>query len=750
MAGTDDYQSIIVADFGSVNTRVVLIALVDGAYRMVARSMTRTTADDPHRDVEIGLFRALATLQEQTGRVVANQDMLELIRPDRGTRGVDAFVATASVGQPLRVVVAGLMPDVSVASAHYVLTGSYVEVVDTLSLADVRTEEQQINAILAHKPDLIFVVGGTDAGAEAPILELVRVVRTAVQIAPNPLMVLYAGNQAVQAEVQEMLEGIAPLFLASNVRPSLTEESIGPAQQGLARVFNHFKVINKGGFESVSRLSNNGVMPTAQSFTNVVRYLGEVLADDAPSENSGVLAVDIGSATTTAATALGGRSYVNVRTDIGIGHSAAGTLNRTTPGNIRRWLTWDATADEIAAYAYNKALRPASLPQTEQELELEYALAREAIRITVAQVRQQWPRSAQKEMPTLRPIIGAGGVLANAPHSGVAALLLLDAIQPVGVTELWLDPAGLIPALGAVGYVAPSAFVQMLAKGDLLKIGSVVCAGGQARRLGGRGFRVTIKLASGLVEKKDVPAGSIWTYPLPPGQQAEVTVQAGRGLNIAGRSRFKATLQGGTAGLIFDARGRPLPLPAEAEARGHLYGIWNAGIRGITVQLLAETNETLLDQELLRKAELITGDEQVVQEAQPQRRRGLFNWRRGAVSLEDELDEALQTVDETEATEDVEQSEFLEDLSASALAVDADADAAAFESESAAEETPAPAKKRRGLFGRRRAEPETGVEPAAEEEAPAALADEEDDMMAELRGSTNEDSGRKRRGLRRR
>jgi hypothetical protein len=68
MAGRDEINSIVAVDFGSVNTRIVLVDLVDGAYRLVARTMTRTTADDPLRDVAVGLFRGLDQLAAQTGR----------------------------------------------------------------------------------------------------------------------------------------------------------------------------------------------------------------------------------------------------------------------------------------------------------------------------------------------------------------------------------------------------------------------------------------------------------------------------------------------------------------------------------------------------------------------------------------------------------------------------------------------------------------------------------------------------------
>ncbi len=651
MAGTSDLKSIIAVDFGSVNTRAVLIDLVDGVYRLVACTATRTTADDPLRDVAVGLFRALAAMEEQTGRRLLDAQQQLLTPETRDGAGVDALLATASVGQPLRVVVVGLMPDVSVASALHVLAGSYVTVVDTLSLADVRTEEQQINAMLAHKPDLIFIVGGTDAGAEEPILELVRVVRSAVQIAAHRPMVLYAGNRAAQEQVKTLLDGLCTLEIADNVRPTLEEETLGGAQQGLAVLYDRFKMESGGGFDEVSKLSKIGVLPTAQSLTNIVRYLGEVTARDRRNPAQGVLAVDVGSATTTAAASIQRQPYINIRTDIGIGHSAATLLDFTTPGNLRRWLTWDASDSEIISYLHNKALRPATVPQTTRELELEYAATREAIRVVVEQARASW--KVGPAMPVLRPIIGGGAVLANTPHPGLAAMLLLDAIQPVGVTELWQDPVGLIPAMGALAYLKPEAVVQMIDEGDLIRLGSVACMEGEVRRIGRGGMRVTIRLADGQVVRRDVAAGTIWTYPLPPGQTAAVDISVTRGLTIAGRGRVRLQMTGGAAGLIFDARGRPLPLPRDAEARAQLYPRWAAGTRGVIQRRADEVDESQVGRgeldsvalQLEAEATAAVPEEEDLLEVsdapvRPARRR-LFGFlrRRSALAVEDALEE---------------------------------------------------------------------------------------------------------------
>ncbi len=726
MAETDEIRSIIAADFGSVNTRAVLIDLVNGAYRMVARAETRTTADDPLRDVAVGLYRALAQIAETTGRELLTGDRRSILIPEgRDGSGVDALLATASMGQPLRVVVVGLMPDVSVASAQHVLAGSYVDVVDVLSLADVRTEEQQINAVLARKPDMVFIVGGTDAGAENPVLDLVQVVRNAVQIAPKKPTVLYAGNRALQNRVREMLGEVCDLVVTDNVRPALLDETPGSAQQGLAALYDRFKNEAGTGFDEVSQLSAVGVLPTAQGITNLVRYLGATTRPLKGVETAvGVLAVDVGSATTLAAASMRGREYVNIRTNIGIGHSAASLLEATTPGNLRRWLTWDASEAEITSYLHNKALRPATVPQTTEELELEYALAREALRVVVEQARAKWPVEGDA-MPPLRPIVGSGAVLANAPHPGMAALLLLDAIQPEGVTELWLDPVGLLPMLGALGYLKPEAVVQMVDEGDVMKIGSVVCASGRVRQIGRGGLRITIRLPDGTVERKQVAAGTLWTYPLPPGQRARVDISASRGLTIGGSSRVRLTLEGGVAGLIFDARGRPLSLPREAEVRARLYPRWVAGTRGAIRRRVDEQDDSQVARDELGRVALDSGAESVARPAEeqppalevadsdsPPPRRRLFGFLRRRAETE---------------LEETEQVDLEGRLGSGSVLGDVLTEAQQAEDQ--------PARGRRGLFGRRAARAEAPPTPA---EAGADEAGELDALVDDLRTTASD------------
>ncbi|MCL4252991.1 MAG: glutamate mutase L, partial [Anaerolineae bacterium] len=100
-----DVGSILAVDFGSVTTRAVLIDVVDGAYRLIARAEERTTDGFPAFDLDIGLDRVLRQLTEITGRRFRDETGV-IISPERPDRsGVDLFAITASLGKPLQAVI---------------------------------------------------------------------------------------------------------------------------------------------------------------------------------------------------------------------------------------------------------------------------------------------------------------------------------------------------------------------------------------------------------------------------------------------------------------------------------------------------------------------------------------------------------------------------------------------------------------------------------------------------------------------
>src|SRR5690606_38732053 len=218
-------SAILAADIGSIHTRVVLLDLVDGAYRLVAQAQTRTTAGFPYNDIGLGLQHAAQEISNVTGRVLLDEQG-RLITPEQPNRsGVDELVATASAGRPLRTILVGLVPEISIASGMRAAAGTYVQMVATFSLNDTRTEEEKLNAIVSSSPDLVLITGGTEQGAQQPVLDLVRVVHLALRLLERPRrpVILYAGNSALVPQIREMFGDLTKVFVAPNVRPALDD-----------------------------------------------------------------------------------------------------------------------------------------------------------------------------------------------------------------------------------------------------------------------------------------------------------------------------------------------------------------------------------------------------------------------------------------------------------------------------------------------------------------------------------------------
>lgn len=577
--------SILAVDFGNVQTRALLIDLVDGLYRLVARGDTRTTAGFPANDARLGLNRVVEQITAVTGRRLLSNDG-KIITPEQNDRsGVDYFLTTASTGRTMRTVLVGLVPDVSIASARRALAGTYVEIVESLSLEDGRSPEQQVNAIVASRPDLIFVTGGLEGGAETPVIAQARAVQQALRLMKGGRKpaVLYAGNSALAPLMRDFFGTLASLFIAPNIRPGLDEEELEGAQGQLALVYNDQQA-KRGSFGALTRMSRNGVLPTAQSYNLITDYLGQ-------STGQNVLTVDVGSAVGILSAYIDQHVTTSIRTDIGLGHSADSLLATVGTQAVNRWLPYITTPQHIRHYALNKTLVPGSIPETIKGMFNEHAMLRAGIAALVEASRPAWSKNLALPQNALMPpfgtIIGAGAGLTETGSSGFGALLLLDALQASGVARIQLDAFGIIAALGALAYANPEAVVQVLESSSLETVGTAFCLSG-VPALNRPVMHVRIKTSDGQVIKHHVAGGHLWVYPLGIGKTATVDVSVGRGMSIGGKGRVKVTVEGGSVGLIFDGRGRPLPLAADPAGRAAQLPMWIAEVTGNPPILIAD------------------------------------------------------------------------------------------------------------------------------------------------------------------
>ena len=576
-------ESILAIDVGAAVTRVVLFDVVEGVYRFVASGQAPSTAEAPFLDVGIGVREAIKHLQGIVGTAFLAPDdsLISPTQPDGS--GVDAVVATLSAGPSVKTVVVGLLPDVSLQSARRLAETTYSRIVETLSLSDHRKPEQQLDGIVRSRPDLVLLSGGTDGGASRSIQKMLEAVGLACYLMPMEKrpMVLYAGNKNLAGEVQELLGGHAgKLQISSNIRPSLETEDLAPASRELASLVVKLRERQIKGVDELLTWSAGNVLPTAYAQGRMIRYLGKLYES-----TRGLLSVDIGASAATVAAGFAGDLTLGVYPQFGLGENLTNFLGHTDLEGIMRWLPLDIAPGTIREYLFQKPFYPASIPATKDEHAIMQAIARQALYLAVRAAQKDFPagtRSARADLlPPLDLILAGGGAVSDGVSLGQSLLLLLDAIQPVGILPILLDRNSLLPSLGAAATRNSYLPVQVIDSGAFIGLGTIVSVQAAAE-YGEQVLRAKLTYEDGTEARADIKFGVLELLPLPSGQTAKLSLQPLRRADAGlgpGRSG-SVTVTGGALGVVIDARGRPLQLPSDPVRRRELIKKWYYTVGG--------------------------------------------------------------------------------------------------------------------------------------------------------------------------
>lgn len=573
------YESevIIAIDVGSITTRVLLFDIAGGAYHFIAQGSSRTTSELPNNDIGRGIMAAFQELERVSERRILDQDGQFIMPAQPNGIGFDALVATLSAGPAMRVVCAGLLGDVSLESARRLAGMTYSHIVDEISLNDPRRDDQKLDDIINKSPDLILITGGTDGGAGAAVDKLIDAIGLACYVTPpeHRPEVIYAGNQLRVDTIKETLESISALTIAPNAHPTLEVEDLDPVQDVLQDVEKKVKSRYVVGLQELNTVTGARLMPTATSFGRMIRFLSKIYGS-----SKGLMGVDVGARYTTIATGINGR-LSQVVSDLHTGlQNPIDQILELPMDEMTRWIPLPISNADAAAYLLNKEIHPEAIPITPDDLMIEQAAIRYRIRQAMEQVKELYGSQFLTDTGCLKPIcdpiILSGKALTQAPTPAQTLLMLLDALQPMGVTTLVLDTNNLCTVLGAVADVNPMLPVQVIESGSFLSLGTVVSPASRAQ-MGSPILKVHLVPEDGKESNAVIRQGTITTIPLSIGQPARLYLHPIGGANLSLGAAGKAAgfrVTGGILGLVIDARGRPIRMPRDEVQRRELVKKW--------------------------------------------------------------------------------------------------------------------------------------------------------------------------------
>lgn len=456
-------------------------------------------------------------------RLVAAVDVAQESSFRRVSEGSEPALRV-ELGLPVRVLAfVGRDPSYAAAARAGVL-GAGAELALITGYVDPRTFVERAVALREARPDVVLVAGdGADTGGMADLLEALRYGRADE---PRPRFLL-AGEARLH-------ERIAPAHAgaAGEALPDLR------APDGRLALVARLRGLRRAAEPVVLR--DEAVEAAARALAGAV--------------GAAALVVDVHGASTSLALATPAGAVTAVHTRLGVGSSADRVAARAGLERVRRWIPQPVDAPALLERIFNRARWPDAVPAEAGALTLEMALAREV----VARALDEAARCAI-DVAALRAAatIACTGRLARLPRPTQTVLVALDGLAPEGVTTIVRERPDELIAAGALAARGTSADVDRATE-------PLAIALAPAPR---RGASVRIVDDTGAAEE-----------PLTPGGLTLVRT-AGAVEAVAGPLRAKSGAL--AAGVVIDARGRPLALPPRDAERLPVLARWHAALAAL-------------------------------------------------------------------------------------------------------------------------------------------------------------------------
>jgi uncharacterized protein (TIGR01319 family) len=580
----EQMKYILATDVGSTTTKARFFEKLNGEWRFVASGEAPTTVEAPHEDVTVGVLNAVKEVEELRGCQILSKDGSGIVVPHENWVGVDLYCTTSSAGGGLQMTVAGVVKSMTAESANRAALGAGAIVMDVMAVDDERRDYQKIERLRSLRPDMILLAGGTDGGTIKLVMEIAEVISAA---RPKPrfgmeyrLPLIFAGNRLAVSEVSKLFDTQFSLLVVDNLRPTLDKEVIEPTRRAVHELFMEHVMSHAPGYTKLMKWADIDIMPTPAGEGMAIQLISRVY-------NTNVLGVGLGGATTNIYSVYEGRFVRSVSANLGMSYSICNVLKEAGIENIMRWVPFDVDTTDFENRLYDKMIRPTTIPQTLEDLIIEHAVAREALRLglnhhktiatrlrgvrlerDVGEVFDQALEETYIKMINFQVIAGTGGLLSHAPRRVQSLVILADAFQPEGVTRLFQDSVFMMPHLGVLSTVYPEAAWDVFDKDCLVRLGTIVAPAGKADE-GETIMDLKLEMPDGRSIEEKMKFGEIRLIPLAETGGAEAVISPHRGFDVgAGPGKqLETKIEGGVVGVVIDARGRPLSLPADKLSR---------------------------------------------------------------------------------------------------------------------------------------------------------------------------------------
>ncbi len=198
-------------------------------------------------------------------------------------------LASSSAAGGLRIVVVGLVPELTVKAGKLSAYNAGAKIVGTYSY---KLNKYEIIEIEKLNPDILLFVGGTDGGNEEILMWNADMI---AQLEINT-PIIFGGNKAVAAEVKAILKKNGKkVFLAENVLSQIGKISASAVKVMIRKIFIERIIISKG-IDKARHYVDNDIIPTPLAVYNAIKLLSSGTGN--VKGIGELIAIDVGGATT--------------------------------------------------------------------------------------------------------------------------------------------------------------------------------------------------------------------------------------------------------------------------------------------------------------------------------------------------------------------------------------------------------------------------------------------------------------------
>lgn len=321
----------------------------------------------------------------------------------------------------LRIAALGVVPELTLRMAKEAACSAGGKIT---SITAYKLCADDVRALLAGKPDIVLLTGGTDGGNE----ECVRHNLELLAGLPRELPVIYAGNRSLRDLVAEKL-GDRELKVVENVLPELSRPNAEPAREAIRELFLA-RIVSGRGLDRIVNETGCEPVPTPLAMLEFLKCFYEYTE-----RKTNFAVVDMGGATTDFYSACAEKVESNVM----VRGLPEPPVKRTVEGDVGMRVSARAAFEEIRGelerrrgasfvsamerYIDRVGAECEYLPRTPEEREFDLALAAGcctvALRRHAGRRRQIFTTNGPVALQTGRNlksvsvVIGSGGFLSR-------------------------------------------------------------------------------------------------------------------------------------------------------------------------------------------------------------------------------------------------------------------------------------------------------------------------------------------------